>query len=42
MWEIFSCRTGEVVRRTRFRFIAFLVCHRHSGLDYAREGEGWI
>lgn len=42
MWEIFNIKTCAILRKTRFRLIAFLICRKYSGLDYAREGEGWI
>lgn len=40
-WEVFNTRDGKPIARFRFRFMAWLVSQL-TGLDYEREGEGWL
>jgi hypothetical protein len=41
MYEVFWPRSGRLCFRTRYRWLAALAAW-YLGLDYAREGEGWL
>jgi hypothetical protein len=41
MWEVFNLVDGIPVFRTRWKLLAKLVAW-WKGLDYEREGDGWL
>ena len=41
MWEVFVWSDGAPIWRLHWRWLARLISRVH-GLDYARDGEGWL